>query len=85
MNPLLIYALKLTALGLKAKANGWSDDLKARWDELVAEAQDSVLEPQDNGEPWTEAAILAWFDEHERLAAELKARHAAPPAGPGQG
>lgn len=81
MNPTVAtYLMRLMAAAIEAKASGVPAALKADLEALVAEGRDSILEPQDDGEPWTDAAILAWKREHDALMARIGARHAAPDA-----
>lgn len=71
------FLLKVAAVGLQIKAGGNVDELVAELKALAAEAQHSLLEPQPNGEPWDEAAILAWKAAHDTETAEIRARHQA--------
>lgn len=64
------WALRALALWIQTRANGVTDELRAKWQALADEARDSLLEPQDNGLPWDEASILEW---NERLNAAADA------------
>lgn len=76
MNPqLLTFALNLVATAVRVKNDGLTDELRSALASLVAEAQASVLGPQPDGTPWTEAALLAWQAEHDRLLAGIRERH----------
>jgi hypothetical protein len=71
------YALRLTATAAMVQAKGLTPELKADLDALVQEGQDSILEPQDDGTPWTPEALRAWKTEHDALTAAIRARHTA--------
>ncbi|MEO8484172.1 MAG: hypothetical protein ABI634_18315 [Acidobacteriota bacterium] len=62
-------------MSLQIKAGGNADELIAELKAMAAEAQHSILEPQPNGQPWDDGAILAWKAEHDALTAEIRARH----------
>lgn len=79
MNPaILTYLLRLTAVGIQIKSSGLTDDLREQLALLVTEAKDSILEPQESGEPWTDDAILAWKAAHDQNLSEISARHGGP-------
>ncbi len=81
MDPQVKMLLKIAAVGIQVQANGLTDELRTELVALSAEAKDSILEPQDDGTPWTDAAILNWKAEHDALMGEMRARHGgAPPA-----
>lgn len=71
----LTYLMKLIAVGVQVKNGGLTDELRAELSALVAEGQDSILEPQDDGQPWTEEAILRWKAEHDSITAQIRDRH----------
>lgn len=76
MNPAVFnFLLKLTAVGIQVQQSGLTDELRAELKALTDEATDSILEPQDNGEPWTPEAILAWKAEHDTLTSGIRDRH----------
>ncbi len=74
---ILEYALRITATAAMVQAQGLTPELKADLDALVQEGQDSILEPQDDGTPWTPEALRAWKTEHDALTAAIRARHTA--------
>lgn len=71
----LNYILKTVAIGIQIQASGLTDQLRDDLSALVQEAKDSILEPQENGEPWTDEAILAWKAAHDQLIAQIRDRH----------
>ena len=76
MNPqILSYVMKLIAVGVQVKNGGLTEQLRAELSALVAEGQQSIIEPQDDGSPWDEAAILRWKAEHDTLTAQIRDRH----------
>ncbi len=75
MNPQLALLLKALAVGAQMQQDGLTDDLRAQWAALVAEIDDSILEPQDTGEPWTLEAIMRWKARHDALTGGLITRH----------
>ncbi len=74
---ILDYALRLVATAATVQADGLTDEVKANLDALVQEAQDSILEPQDNGTPWTPEALRAWYQDTVRTNALIRNRHTA--------
>jgi hypothetical protein len=61
VNPAIFtWMLRATAVAVQVKTSGLTDQLRDELAALAAEARDSLLEPQDDGQPWTEEAILAW-------------------------
>lgn len=66
---------RILGAAAQIEADGLTAELKAKLTALVDEAGDSILEPQENGQPWTREAILAKAAEHDALTAELRARH----------
>ena len=76
MNPTIAtYLMRLLAVAIEAKASGVPAELKADLEALITEGRDSLLEPQDDGRPWTDAAILSWKDAHDALIARIRTRH----------
>jgi hypothetical protein len=76
MNPTVAtYLMRLMAAAIEAKASGVPAELKADLDALIAEGKDSILEAQDDGEPWTDDAILSWKAAHDALLAGIRTRH----------
>lgn len=76
MNPqLLTYVMKLIAVGVAVKNGGMTEQLREELTALVAEGQDSILEPKEDGTPWTEADIVAWKAEHDSITAQIRDRH----------
>lgn len=71
----LEFVLRMVATAAEVQAQGLTLELKARLDALVAEAQDSILEPQDNGDPWTLEALHAWYLRTLGVNAEIRDRH----------
>lgn len=79
MNPAIFtWMLKATAVAVQVKTSGLTDQLRDELAALAAEAKDSLLEPQDNGEPWDDAAILRWKRELDANVAAGLAIHQQP-------
>lgn len=78
MNPFLLYALKLAAVGIQIKASGLTDELRDRLGALNAELRTSLLAPKPDGTDYTDDDILALAAAHHVLTDELRARHQAP-------
>lgn len=78
MNPALAaYLFRLLGTAAQVHAEGLTDELRAKLQALVDEGKDSILEPQDNGEPWTVEAIVAEGLKHDALITEIRARHSS--------
>lgn len=71
----LAFMLKVLAVGVQIRDSGLTDTLRAELEALIREGKDSILEPQDDGTPWDEAAILRWKQEHDALVAGIRDRH----------
>lgn len=85
MSPaVLTWILRSIAVGLQVDAAGLPAQLRDELSALRQEALDSLLEPQENGEPWTPEAILAWKAELDANVAAGLAIHARP-SGDGTG
>lgn len=77
-NKLLDFVLRVVATAATVQTSGLTDELKAHLDALVQEAQDSILEPQEDGTPWTPEALRAWYLHTLQTNAEIRNRHTAP-------
>ncbi len=75
MNPALMLALKFAAVGIQIKANGLTGELRDRLTALNDELKGSILAPKPDGQPFTDADILALAAEHEAFMSGLLARH----------
>lgn len=75
MSPTQVFLLRLAATAIQVKASGEAGVLRDRLVAFGDEARDSLLEPQDNGEPWTDEAILAEKAKHDALLADISDRH----------
>lgn len=86
MNPaILTWILRAVAVGVQVDAVGLPAQLRAELNALRQEALDSLLEPQENGDPWTVEAILAWKAELDaNVAAGLEIHRPASGDGTGE-
>lgn len=71
----LTFLMKLVAFSVQAKSGGLTDELQAQAKALAAEANDSILEPKDDGTPWTAQDILDLLGVHNDLTAQIRDRH----------
>jgi hypothetical protein len=76
-NKVLDFVLRVVATAATVQTSGLTDELKADLDALIQEAQDSILEPQDDGTPWTPEALRAWYLQTLQTNAEIRNRHTA--------
>lgn len=70
------FALAINAWGFinRAMASGVPEELKARYDELVAQFN-AELPAKDDGTPWTSADIDAIAAEHAAYTQQIRDRH----------
>lgn len=73
----LSYLMRLVAAGIQIQQSGLTATLQQQLAALIEEGKHSILEPQANGLPWDDAAILALAAEHDAHIAHIRQRHEA--------
>lgn len=70
----LTFLMKLVAFSVQAK-NGMTDELMVTANALADEADDSLLEPKDDGTPWVAQDFIDLANVHNGLTAQIRDRH----------
>ncbi len=70
-----VFVVRSVAAMALAESKGLTAEVKTTFRELVEEAKQSIFEPQDNGEPWTDEAIIAQARRHDQVIGEINTRH----------